>query len=131
LQERIRAVSEQGVEPQVEPTLARWFTDAYRRSHPEVMAHIAALIRATPVAGYLGCCHAISHLDTAARLQQIDVPTLVLVGEQDGGTPPAMAQVIHEAIAGSRMEVIANASHLANIEQANAFNRHLMDFLSN
>jgi 3-oxoadipate enol-lactonase len=131
LQERIRAVSEQGVEPQVEPTLARWFTDAYRRSHPEVMAHIAALIRATPVAGYLGCCHAIARLDTAARLQQIDVPTLVLVGEQDGGTPPAMAQVIHEAIAGSRMEVIANASHLANIEQANAFNRHLMDFLSN
>lgn len=130
LQERIRAVSEQGVEPQIEPTLARWFTDAYRRSHPEVMAHIASLIRVTPVAGYLGCCHAIARLDTAARLHQIDVPTLVLVGEQDAGTPPAMAQVIHEAIAGSRLEVIANASHLANIEQANTFNRHLLDFLN-
>lgn len=131
LQERIRAVSAQGVEPQVEPTLARWFTDAYRHSHPDVMARIGALIRATPVAGYLGCCHAIARLDTAARLQQIDIPTLVLVGDQDGGTPPPMAQAIHEAIAGSRMEVIANASHLANIEQADTFNRHLLDFLRN
>lgn len=129
LQERIHAVSEQGVEPQIEPTLARWFTDAYRRSHPEVMARIGALIRATPVAGYLGCCHAIALLDTAARLHQIDVATLVLVGEHDGGTPPPMARAIHEAIAGSRLEVIANASHLANIEQANTFNRYVLDFL--
>lgn len=131
LQERIRAVSEQGVEPQIEPTLARWFTEAYRSAHPDVMAHIASLIRATPVVGYLGCCHAIARLDTAARLREIDVPTLVLVGEQDGGTPPAMARVIHEAIAGSRLEVIANASHLANIEQANIFNRHLLNLLNN
>lgn len=129
LQERIRAVSEHGVEPQIEPTLVRWFTEAYRRSHPEVMARIGALIRSTSVTGYLGCCHAISRLDTAARLQQIDVPTLVLVGEQDGGTPPPMARAIHEAIAGSHMKVIANASHLANIEQASTFNRYLLDFL--
>ena len=93
------------------------------------MTHIGALIRSTPVTGYLGCCHAIARLDTAVRLYQIDVPTLVLVGEQDGGTPPPMARAIHEAIAGSRLEVIANAAHLANIEQANTFNRHLLDFL--
>lgn len=128
-QERIRAVSEQGVEPQVEPTLARWFTEAYRRSHPEVMARIGALIRATPAAGYLGCCHAIPRIDTTARLRDIDVPTLVLVGDQDAGTPPSMARAIHEAIAGSRLETIPGASHLANVERAGIFNRILLEFL--
>jgi len=53
---RIKTAREKGMEPLVEPTLGRWFTEPYRKTHPEMMARVSALIRATPVAGYCGCC---------------------------------------------------------------------------
>jgi 3-oxoadipate enol-lactonase len=127
--ERIRIVSTQGMEPMVEPTLARWFTAPYRAANPDVMTRIAALIRGTPPAGFIGCCHAIPTIDLTARLRALDLPTLVMVGDQDTGTPPAMAREIHEAIAGSRLEIIPGAAHLSNIEQAAAFNELLIGFL--
>lgn len=128
-EERIGIVKQQGMEPMVEPTLARWFTEPYRASHPEVMTRIGALIRATPVAGYLGCCHAIPRLNVTERLRGLQLPALVMVGDQDAGTPPAMAREIHQAIAGSRLEVIRDAAHLSNIEQAAEFNRIMLGFL--
>ena len=128
-QERIRIVSEQGMEAMVEPTLQRWFTELFRESHPQVMARIGALIRATPAAGFIGCCHAVPQIDVNAHLRGLKLPTLILVGDQDGGTPPSMAQEMHAAIAGSEFEVIAGASHLSNIEQADRFNALLLDFL--
>lgn len=128
-EERIRVVSEQGMEPMVEPTLERWFTERYRNDHPEIMARIGALIRATPTAGYIGCAHAIPRLDVTHRLSAVGLPTLVMVGEQDPGTPVAMAREIQGAIAGSRLEIIPDAAHLSNIQQAERFNGLLLGFL--
>lgn len=129
-EERIRTVREKGMEAMVEPTLARWFTPAFRAQRPDMMKRVAAMIRATPVEGYIGCCHAIPRIDTRTRLQEIRCPTLVIVGEEDPGTPVAMARAIHEAIPGSRLAVIPQASHLCNLEQTVVFNRILRDFLA-
>lgn len=127
--ERIRIAAEQGTAALAESTLARWFTAPYRAAHPEVMARIAALIGATSVQGFCGCAQAIPRMDTLDRLHGLSRPTLVIVGAQDIGTPPAMAQEIAAAIPGARLEIIADASHLSNIEQAEAFNKLLLDFL--
>ncbi|MBI4989589.1 MAG: 3-oxoadipate enol-lactonase [Rhodocyclales bacterium] len=128
--ERIRIVTEQGMEALVDSTLARWFTAPWRAAHPEVMAQIGGLIRSTPVTGYIGCAHAIARIDIMDRLRELKAPTLVIVGDQDAGTPPAMSEVITAAIPGARLEIIHDASHLSNIEQADAFNKLLLDFLS-
>lgn len=128
-EQRIATVRERGMEPLVQPTLERWFTAPYRAAHPEVMARIGALIRATPVEGYAGCGHCIARLDVTQRLRTLALPALVIVGEQDTGTPPAMAREIAQAIPGARLEIIPQAAHLSNIEQAAAFNRVLIDFL--
>jgi 3-oxoadipate enol-lactonase len=128
--ERIRQISAQGLETLVAPTLERWFTAAYHASHPDVVARIGDVIRATPVAGYVGCCHAIAGLDFCNRLAVLELPTLVLVGEQDAGTPPTMAQTLAAAIPGACLEIIPAAAHLANIEQADAFNHLLLAFLN-
>ena len=50
-------------------------------------------------------------------------------GAHDPGTPVAMAETIAEAIPGARLEVLADAAHLPNIEQADAFNAALTTFL--
>jgi 3-oxoadipate enol-lactonase len=85
-------------------------------------------IRATPVAGYVGCCLPISRLDLTARLKEINCPTLIVVGDQDAGTPPEMAREIHANLGGSELKVTASASHLSNVEQPAAFNDALSAF---
>jgi len=127
--ERVRIAREQGMEPLVQGTLSRWFTEPYRTSHKEVVARIADDIRNTPAAGFIGCCEAISRIDLTERLREIKCPTLVIVGDQDMGTPPAMAREIHQNLPGSALEVIHSAAHLSNIEQPDVFNTTLLNFL--
>jgi 3-oxoadipate enol-lactonase len=127
--DRIAVARKQGMKAHVEPTLGRWFTAPWRAAHPEVMARIGALIEATPVAGYAGCGAAICELDTVARLAAVRAPTLVLVGADDPGTPPAVSEVIAGAIPGARLEIVPSASHLLCIEQEATFNRLVRDFL--
>jgi 3-oxoadipate enol-lactonase len=127
--ERIAAIRANGIEPLVSSTLERWFTRPFQEAHAETMDRIAALIRTTPVAGYIGSGQAIATLDTTDKLPALRCPTLVVVGADDTGTPPAMGRRIAEQIPGARLESIGSASHLCNIEQAVEFNRRLIGFL--
>lgn len=68
--------------------------------------------------------------DQRDRVAAIDVPTLILVGEEDGITPPALSDELHRLIRGSRLERIAGAGHLANAEQPQAFNLSIESILS-
>jgi 3-oxoadipate enol-lactonase len=129
-QSRGEVALSQGMEPHVEPTLVRWFTEPFRRTQPAQIERIAKLIRATAPAGYAGCCEAIRRLDVLDRLGEIRCPALVIVGEQDAGTPVAMSQAINQQLPGSELVILPNAAHLSNVEQAAAFNRALADFLA-
>ena len=129
-QERIDTVSAKGMEPMVEPTLKRWFTESFLATRPPVVERVAKMIRSTPSKGYIGCCHAIPKINLTDRLNAIKCQVQVIVGEQDVGTPVAMAETIHKAIPGSELVVIPSASHLSNLEQPAAFNRALLGFLA-
>lgn len=127
---RIKTALEQGMEPLVEPTLQRWFTEPFRNLRPDMMKRVGEMIRATPVAGYVGCCHAIPQIDLTDKLGAIDTPALIIVGDQDVGTPVPMSQAIHDAIPDSELVIIKNASHLSNLEQTEDFNTALDRFLA-
>ena len=127
--ERIKTVEAQGMEPLVESTLARWFTEPFRKAHPEVVQKVAQMIRTTPAPGYIGCSHAIPKINLTARLKEIHCASLVIVGKDDPGTPVAMAEEIHQALPGSKLVVIPSAAHLSNLEQPDAFNQALGNFL--
>jgi 3-oxoadipate enol-lactonase len=94
--QRIAQARAEGTGAMAEATLGRWFTPSFRAAHPEIMTRIAALIAATPAAGYVGCGEAIRRLDITGRLPSIRTPTLVVVGADDPGTPPAASEVIAE-----------------------------------
>lgn len=128
--ERIATARAQGMTAHVESTLARWFTAPWRAAHPEVMQRIGALIAATPVAGFAGWGAAICTLDVCGRLGAVRAPSLVAVGAEDPGTPPAASAAIAAAIPGARLEVIPAASHQLVIEQADPFLGLLLDFLA-
>ncbi|HEX7220753.1 MAG TPA: 3-oxoadipate enol-lactonase [Burkholderiales bacterium] len=125
-EERIRIAESKGMAALVDSTMERWFTPAFRASAPA--QRIAELIRATPVPGYVGCGRAIMGLNTTARLKDIRLPVLAITGESDGAAPGT--RYIGEKVPGAKFVSIANASHIANIEQPEAFNRALRDFLS-
>lgn len=127
--ERIRIAETRGMEALVESTLSRWFTEPYRQSRKDVMERIGNHIRSTPVAGFAGCCHAISKVDVLDRLPEIKCPALVIVGEEDHGTPPDMARAIHANLSGSELVLLPNAAHFSNVEQEKPFNDAMTAFL--
>ena len=67
--------------------------------------------------------------DQYATLKSITVPTLILCGEEDRLCPVARHKQMHDAIAGSRLEIIAGAGHLPTIEQAGPTNKVLREWL--
>lgn len=101
-----------------------------RERHPEIRDRIRGIMSAAPVPGIVGALEAMmARPDSTSTLPTIDVPTLLVVGEEDAITPVAEAQAMQREIAGSRVEVIPGAGHLSNLEQPDAFNAVLEDFL--
>jgi 3-oxoadipate enol-lactonase len=128
---RIEAVRKaNSVVPLADSTMERWFTSAFKPRDPRRWQQIRDTVAATPPQGFLGCAAAILNFDFAARLPSIRLPTLVVCGADDPGTPPAGNKRIAELIPRARYEEIAAARHFPNVEQADAFNRIMMGWLS-
>jgi 3-oxoadipate enol-lactonase len=128
--QRIEAIRKDGVEGQVQPTLERWLSPAFRRRDPETTKWVADLIRATPATGFIGCARAIQKLDYTDQLARITLPTLIIAGEKDAGSPVSAAQAIHDQIKGSQLAIIPDCQHQTPIEAPDAFNRIVDSFLS-
>jgi len=128
-EERIKTVGAKGMEPMVAPTLERWFTPPFRARRKDLMETIGTMIPRTPAAGYVGCCHALPKINVTERLRDVRCPALVIVGEDDPGTPVEMARDIHAALPVAELAVLCRASHLSNVEQPGEFNRALGGFL--
>ena len=94
--------------------------------HREVIDTMSAIDPAAYVIG----ARAVWLADQRDRAAAIDVPTLVLVGDEDIITPPALSEQLAAMVPGAKLEVIAGAGHLANLEQPRAFNAAIDGFLS-
>ncbi len=130
-EERFDKARKKGMEALVEETMERWFTPAFLKQSPPMVGLIRKQVLATPVTGYFGCGEAIRRLNYLNRLSEIKLPTLIIVGEDDPGTPVSASQAMHERIPNSKLVILPSARHLSNIEQTDAFNAALLTFLKN
>ncbi|MBS3756503.1 MAG: 3-oxoadipate enol-lactonase [Desulfobacterales bacterium] len=128
-EERIAAANSQGMAALADGTLERWLSPEFREQYPDTTQKIREIVLSTPVNGFAGCGRAIAGFDIHDRLPQLSAPTLIMVGENDPGTPVEAARQIHGQIRGSRLEVLDQAYHLSNVEAAESFNTALLDFL--
>jgi 3-oxoadipate enol-lactonase len=128
-QERIDAARDKGMEALIGAVMERWLSPSFIGENPEMVDRIRNQFLATPVDGYVGCSEAISKLNYLDQLAKINIPTLIIVGEDDPGTPVAASQAMHERIPNSKLIVIPSARHLSNVEQPKLFNTALLDFL--
>ena len=110
--------------------MQRWFTDEFKQVNPQRWTEIRDTISGTTPAGSAGCMSAIQNFDYLDRLSTIKVPTLVICGDQDEGTPPERNKLIASRIPGGRYEEIAKARHLPNVERPDAFNKIMMGWLA-
>ncbi|HIP77904.1 MAG TPA: 3-oxoadipate enol-lactonase [Kiloniellaceae bacterium] len=126
--DRIAAVEAAGIGSLAEGIMERWFTKALRGGDPVELAGWRNMLTRTPAGGYAGTSAAIRDTDFTREATRIAVPTLCLVGEEDGATPPALMQELTALIPGARCAVIAGAGHLPCIEQPQAVSDHILSF---
>ena len=101
-----------------------------REKQPDTYDAVHRMMAQTPAEGIIGALEAMMlRPDSTSLLSTIDVPTLIVVGDEDVPTPPKEARAMHERIAGSKLEVISAAGHLSNLERPAAFNHVLTEFL--
>jgi 3-oxoadipate enol-lactonase len=89
---------------------------------------VRSMIQSTPVEGFIGCAAALADHNYADAVGTVRRPILFLVGEKDGVTPAAMRK-LHQALPGSQYVELAGAGHISNLDQPDAFNRAVGDFL--
>jgi 3-oxoadipate enol-lactonase len=126
----IRIVKEKGVSVFAEGFLKAVFAPKSFETKPEAVDLIRKVIQSNPPLGICGTLLAMaSRTDTCATLPKINVPTLIMVGDQDPVTPPSASEVLQKGIANSEMHIIPQAAHLSNLENHEVFNQHLLLFL--
>ncbi|ASU34179.1 alpha/beta fold hydrolase [Mucilaginibacter xinganensis] len=100
-------------------------------SQPEAAAHVLKMMKASSPKGAATALRAraerIDYLKVV--LPTINIPTLVIVGRQDEFTPVAKAEELQQNLQNCKLVVIEDAGHLPNLEQPNAFNAAVLDFL--
>jgi 3-oxoadipate enol-lactonase len=84
---------------------------------------------ATGSAVYNALAALASRPDSRMQLEDIGIPTLVIVGSEDTVTPLEDAQIMASTIPNAKLEIIPGAGHLSNLEQPELFNRVLLEFL--
>jgi len=128
-QERIDAARTGGMAARLQDTLENWFTPEFLKGNPPSLEAVRKQLLSTPVEGYIGCIWAIRGLNYIDRLKEIKLPTLIIVGKEDFGTPVEVSQLMHDWIGGSELVILPDAAHLSSVAQPGAFNTALLEFL--
>lgn len=115
--DRSEKAKTQGLGSLIDFQVTRWFGDAFRAAHPDVVQHSVDVFRRNDVAAYAQTCLMLGACDLRTALASIKTPTAVIVGEEDYATPVKMAEELHRGIAGSTLTVLPGARHLTPLER--------------
>lgn len=127
----LEALRTGGVAAVVDSMVPRLLSEETRTHRPAVVARVRELALASAPEAVAGAIRALmTRADSTPLLAQIACPTLVVVGEHDVITPPAVAEALRHAIPNAELVTIQRAGHLSNLEQPAAFNDAMLRFLT-
>ena len=98
----------------------------HQPADPAVRAEVIETMATIEPQAYRIGAEAVWLADQRDRAAAVRVPTLIICGDDDKPTPPALSRALHATIGGSKLAMIADAGHLTNLERPDAFN-HLVD----
>jgi pimeloyl-ACP methyl ester carboxylesterase len=123
-------VREKGQGAVADALLPKLLCDATRAGKPDIVENLRAQITGNSVEAIVGALQALmTRPDSTSMLPTLHIPVLIVVGDQDAITPPALSEQMHHDISGSQLMVIPGAGHMSNMEQPAAFNDALGGFL--
>lgn len=128
-QQAEKALSE-GMAGIADAMLPKLLTPETVSKHPDIVKRVRDMMLKLKPEGAAGALLGMAERDDQTELlSTITVPTLIIVGAEDAITTVADSEKMHQAIAGSRLVVLANAGHVSNLERTERFNEALLDFL--
>jgi 3-oxoadipate enol-lactonase len=127
--DRVATVRAGGIAAIADGVLEKWFTRRFHSERADELALWRHMLTRTPVAGYCGCCAALSGTDLRDSTTGLRLPVLAIAGSDDGSTPPDLVRETAESIQDARFEVIRGAGHIPCVETPEAMARILTEFL--
>lgn len=110
--------------------LPKMLSDRTKRERPEEVKALEQMMLRQKPEGVAAASRAMAaRQDRREFLKKIEVPTLIITGDQDPIMPLPTSEEMHRSIAGSEMKVLNDAAHLSNIDRPDEFNAALRDFL--
>jgi 3-oxoadipate enol-lactonase len=129
-QQRAQRVRANGMASIVDPVVARWFTPGFAQRRPHVVQAYKEMLAQLPIDGYAASCEAVGRLDLRDDLVRVKAPTMVVAGADDQAIPPQHGAAVAKALTGSSYVTVADAAHLANVEQPDVITRLMLDHLT-
>lgn len=124
------AIVENGIPGQhFRHSVERWFTDDFRHLYPEIIDAYAARNQTNDPAAYAAAYAVLANTDFVEKLAEIRVPTLVMTGEEDRGSNPRMAVLMHSLIEGSQLVILPKLRHSLLIEAPGQVLDHVERFV--
>ena len=127
--ERISRVKAGGIAAISDDILARGFSNHFLKNNIEELQLWRSMLTRTSTLGYLGCCKAIADCDLRNEAKSISIPTLLIVGDEDGSTPVNLVKDTANMIKNSEFKIIKGAGHLPCVEKPEIFTNELVKFL--
>lgn len=125
----VAAMREKGIGQVLDTLTARWFTDEFATAHPEVIEWRKRQVMDTDADVFLNVFDIYAETEMAPWLHEIQVPSLVLTGELDGGCNPRLNRQIAAALTNSELVILAGLKHAILIEASERVAPHVQAFL--
>lgn len=127
---RIATIERDGIEAIADGVMKVWFTPDFHAARTADLAGCRNMLIRQALPGYIGTCMAVRDADFTDAARRITVPTLCIVGDQDGSTPPDLVRSLAALIPGARFEIIRDAGHIPCVEQPEALVALIRDFIA-
>lgn len=123
-------IKKEGVDMYADESLKNIFAPESFIKKKNEIASVREMIISTPKQTLCNTLYALAERnETCSRLQEINVPVLIMVGKEDKITPIAAARQMHEKIKNSTLKIILHAGHISSLENPVAFNFHMLKYL--
>lgn len=128
---RLEVVKRDGPQATIPAALSRWFSPEFSKARPEIMDQYEALLRGNDAVSFLSAyeCFATADRELVGALAAFDRPSLIITGELDTGSTPAMARKLAGMIPGAECSIISGGRHMMPVEMPDEVNAVLRQFL--
>ena len=128
-EERAQKALTHGMDALIDFQKSRWVSEAFLSKNPTKMEQVIDVFCDNDPVAYAETCRMLGQLDLRYHLSGFDFPVIILVGEDDYATPPAMAHHLASNLKNSKLKIIRDARHFTPLEYPNLVAEHLRSLI--